>query len=209
MSKGGDTRESILETALAMASQIGLEGLSIGALAGAVGMSKSGVYAHFESKEALQLQILETAVERFIHTVIVPALQEPRGEPRIRSFFHRWLAWSESKYLPGGCLFIASANELDDNPGPLRDRLVAAQQDWLGALSTAARIAVEEGHFRSDLDPAQFAYDFYSVILAYHHFSRLLRDPDSRERVTRAFEELIGLSRVGSGAAVTEATAVG
>jgi AcrR family transcriptional regulator len=195
MNKGEQTRETILDTALAEASTFGLDGISIGGLAKKVELSKSGLFAHFDSKEDLQLQVLRTARERFVESVLAPALTEPRGEPRVRALFKNWLAWSRSSFLPGGCVFIATANELDDRPGPLRDYLVQSQRDWLDALATAARIAVEEGHFRADLDLRQFAYDFYSVILAYHHFGRLLRDPHTGERCRTAFEGLLERSR--------------
>jgi len=195
VSKGEETREVIVDTALAMASRVGLEALSIGNLAHEVGMSKSGLYAHFDAKEGLQLEVLRRAVERFIETVITPALRQPRGEPRIRALFENWVTWEGADFLPGGCIFIATANELDDRPGVLRDHLVSAQRDWLGALATAARIAVNEGHFRPDLDAEQFAYDLYSIILAYHHFHRLLRDPGAEQRARRAFEELMDVCR--------------
>jgi len=193
--KGEETRALILDTALATASRLGLEALSIGGLAQEVGMSKSGLFAHFDSKESLQLAVLETAVGRFIDTVIAPALRAPRGEPRVRAFFENWMRWESSKFQPGGCVFIATANEFDDRPGILRDYLVSSQRDWLSALATAAGIAVQEGHFREDLDTRQFAYDLYSIILAYHHFSRLLRDPDANNRAAKAFEELLQMSR--------------
>lgn len=199
--KGAETRALILDTALAQASRMGLEALSIGNLAQEVGMSKSGLFAHFDSKESLQLAVLETAVERFVAVVITPALKAPRGEPRVRSLFENWMTWEEAKFQPGGCVFIATANELDDRPGPLRDSLVSSQRDWLEALATAARIAVEEGHFREDLDTRQFAYDLYSIILAFHHFSRLLRDPDASSRARQAFGDLLRLSRRDSDAA--------
>jgi len=196
MSKGDDTRSAILGEAVAEASRVGLEGLSIGGLARQVGMSKSGLFAHFESKEALQLQVLEASVERFVETVVTPALKAPRGVPRIRALFERWLQWEEDPSMPGGCIFMQLANELDARPGPLRDRLVASQADWIGALSTAAGIAVEEGHFRADLDRRQFAYDLYSLMLAYHHFHRLLRDPEAEERARRSFAALLDACRL-------------
>lgn len=194
-SKGEQTRRLILDRAMASASLLGLEGLSIGNMAKEVGMSKSGLFAHFDSKEALQLQVLNTAIDHFVSTVIAPALREPRGEPRVRALFDRWLDWSVSEVMPGGCLFIASANELDDRPGPLRDRLVSSQKDWLSALSTAARIARDEGHFSPDLDCDQFAYELYSIALASHHFHRLLRDPSAFDRAKTAFEQLIRNSK--------------
>ena len=195
MGKGEETRSAILDTALAEASTVGLAGISIGGLARKMELSKSGLFAHFGSKEDLQLQILSTARDRFVETVIAPALRLPRGEPRIRGLFENWLTWSRSSFLPGGCPFIATANELDDVPGPLRDFLVDSQRDWLETLATAARIAVEEGHLAADLDVGQFAYEFYSLILAYHHFERLLEDPQTEQRCRNAFDELIERSR--------------
>lgn len=186
----------ILDTALAMATEVGLEGLSIGALAKATEMSKSGLFAHFDSKEALQLQILDHAAEHFVETVMRPALAAPRGEPRIRAFFENWYAWSQSPHLPGGCLFVAAATELDDRPGPVRDHLAAIQRRWLDALAKAARIAVEAGQFRADLDPEQFAFDAYAVILGYYHFKRLLRVDNARARASRSFEALLARARV-------------
>jgi AcrR family transcriptional regulator len=192
VSKGEETRAAILDSAMALASQKGLEGLSIGVLARETGLSKSGLFAHFESKQNLQMEVLRTSVESFIAAVVAPALKKPRGVPRIRGLFDHWLEWTEA--LPGGCFFVAAANELDDQPGPLRERLVSYQRDWLDTLRTAARIAVEERHFRSDLDTEQFAYDFYSILLAYHHFSRLVQDPEARARARRSFERLLQTS---------------
>jgi len=173
----------------------GLSGLSIGSLASKVEMSKSGLFAHFNSKQDLQLQVLQTARDLFIRGVIAPALSQTRGEPRVRALFENWLQWSESSYLPGGCPFVSAAVELDDQPGPLRDYLVQSQKDWLDTLSTAARISIEEGHFRSDLDTDRFAFDFYSIVLAYYHFSRLLDDPETTQKCKKAFADLLERSR--------------
>jgi len=158
-------------------------------------MSKSGLFAHFGSKEELQLGVLDTAVERFVNKVVAPALQAPRGIPRLQDLFDRWLSWERSPKLPGGCPFIAAAHELDDRPGVLRDRLVDYQRDWVDALATAARIGVDEGHFLADLDTSQFAYDFYSIILSYHYFSRLLRDPKAEHQARTAFQRLLEQAR--------------
>jgi len=200
MSKGEETRAAILDRALATTSRLGLEGLSIGALAQDLGMSKSGLFAHFGSKEDLQLQVLELAVERFTEAVVRPALTRPRGEPRVHALLENWFAWAEASYLPGGCVFIALANELDDRPGPLRDRLVGSQQQWLAVLARAARIAQAEGHFRRELDAEQFAYEAYAVALAYHHFRRLLRAPDARDRARHAFDDLLRGARAATAA---------
>lgn len=195
MSKGEETRTAILDTALALASTGGLEGLSIGGLAREVGLSKSGLFAHFNSKENLQLQVLETAEGRFVAEVVLPAIRQPRGEPRVRALFDNWLDWTKASFLPGGCPFVATTVELDDRPGPLRDHLVDAQSRWLATLARAASIAVEEGHFRPDLDTEQFAYELYSVLLAYHLFRRLLRDPRAEARCRSAFERLLASAR--------------
>lgn len=195
VSKGKATRRMILDRAMAEASLVGLEGLSIGGMAKEVGMSKSGLFAHFDSKVDLQQQVLRIAIERFIEAVIAPAFQQPRGEPRFRALFKNWLHWEDSDWMPGGCLFISMASELDDRPGELRDLLVESQTSWMEALAKAARLGVDEGHFRSDLDCPQVAYELYSIILAYHHCHRLLRDPMAQERVHRAFERLISDAR--------------
>lgn len=191
MGKGEKTRATILEMALADASERGLEGLSIGGLAERAHMSKSGLFAHFGSKDELQLAVLAEAVERFVELVIAPALKEPRGEPRFRALFERWLLWARQDFQPGGCIFLAAAVELDDRPGPARDRLVASQRDWLDVLANAARIAVEEGHFRRDLDVAQLAFEMYAMAQGFHQLERLMRDPRAEARARTAFERLV------------------
>lgn len=195
MTKGTDTREAILDIALAKASQVGLGALSIGELAKEAGMSKSGLFAHFESKENLQLEVMKSAAQRFIDRIVTPALRVPRGEPRVRALFEGWFRWAKDSKLPGGCLFIAAATELDDQPGPLRDFLVSSQRDWLAAFAQAAKIAVDEKHFRADLDTEKFARRVYSIILAYHHFSRLLHMADAETQARSEFDALLAESR--------------
>ena len=194
MSKGDATRVAILEEAGRVASRLGLGGLTIGTLAAQTHLSKSGLFGHFQSKEALQIQVLEHAVDRFVAVVVRPALAAPRGEPRMRAVFENWLRWESAS--PGGCLFIAAAVELDDQPGPVRDRLVRSQRDWLDTVAQVFRTGIAEEHFRADADPDQFAYDLYSVMLGYHHASRLLRDPDADRRAAAAFEALLAAARV-------------
>jgi len=191
MSKGEETRGAVVGAALSLASEVGLEGLTIGKLATRVGLSKSGLFAHFSSKENLEVAVLEEASRRFVDVVITPALRAKRGEPRVRGFFEGWMRWSKAEFMPGGCIFIAAAVELDDRPGPARAYLVSTQKDWLGMLAGAARIAVEEGHFRQDLDVDQFAYEVYSFVYGYHLISRLLEDPHAEHRVRAAFERLV------------------
>jgi len=195
MGKGAETRDRILDQAVRIASREGLEGLTIGTLSAELGLSKSGLFAHFGSKEELQCQVLQAAADRFQEKVIRPAITAPRGEPRIRALFDRWLDWANRADMPGGCLLIAAAVELDDRPGPQRDHLVQAHRGRVAALAKACRIAIEAGHFRTDLDPEQFAFDFYSITLGYHDHNRLLRDPRSKERARSAFERLIASCR--------------
>lgn len=191
MRKGAETKQAILDRALRVASTLGLEGLTVGELASALELSKSGLFAHFGSKENLQLEVLRTASERFTQAVFVPAIRERRGEPRVRALFDRWLEWGDSEDMPGGCIFISSAFELDDRPGPLRDALVKTHRDLMDALAHAARLGVEEGHFRKELEPQQFAFEMYAVVLAHHLNARLLKDARSSKRTRQAFERLL------------------
>ena len=195
MGKGEQTRDAILERALGLASELGLEGVSIGRLAESLDLSKSGLFAHFQSKDALQVAILDRAADRFTEAVVRPALAAPRGEPRVRALFERWLDWPQVVPQPGGCIFVQAAVELDDRPGPARDRLVALQRDWIGVLATTVKGARDVGHFRGDVDAAQVAFEVYGVMLACHHASRLLRDPRATERARRAFERLLERAR--------------
>lgn len=198
MSKGEETRSAVLGSALALATQVGLEGLTIGKLADHVGMSKSGLFAHFSSKENLQVAILDEASERFVAHVVAPALKKPRGEPRVRALFEGWLSWSKLASMPGGCIFVVAAVELDDRPGPARDRLVATQKDWLATLGGAFRIGVEEAHFRADADVPQLAYEMYSLAHGYHFARRILDPKVAESRVRAAFEILLQRARGAS-----------
>ncbi|MFE0251644.1 TetR/AcrR family transcriptional regulator [Streptomyces sp. NPDC059010] len=194
MSKGADTKQAILDEATRIASMVGLGGVTIGSLAARTQLSKSGLFAHFRSKESLQLQVLEHATGKFVDGVILPALDTPRGEPRLRELFDGWLRWA-SDALPGGCLFVAAGTEFDDQPGPVRDRLVRNQRDWMDVIAQVFRTGVADGPFRPDADPDQFAQDLYGVMLGYHHANRLLRDPQAEARARRAFEVLLDAAR--------------
>jgi AcrR family transcriptional regulator len=193
MGKGEETKRAIVDQALELASTVGLEKVTIGSLAGATGMSKSGLFAHFRSKEQLQLQVLFEARQRFVDIVIAPALKKPRGEARLRSIFESTLKqWEEE--LPGGCIFHAVAAELDDQPGPARDYFVETQREYAETLRRAAEIAVEEGQFRKDVDLDQFVFELGSITGAYHHFGRLLGDPGAEQRARNMFEGLLARS---------------
>src|SRR5687768_1032655 len=152
VTKGGLTRDRLLDAAVREASTVGLEGLSIGGLARDADMSKSGVFAHFGSKEDLQIAVLGAARDRFVEEVLRPAIAHPRGEPRLRALFQGWLDWEEGKVMPGGCPFLAASHEFDDRPGPVRDEIARVQEELTGALARAAQLAVDAGHFRPDLD---------------------------------------------------------
>ena len=167
---------------------MGLSGLTIGSLAEQAQLSKSGLFGHFRSKEALQLQVLERARELFEQAVGRPVLRTPRGEPRVRELVDRWLRWDAE---PGGCPFVAAATEFDDQPGAVRDRLVRDQRDMLDMIATIFRTGIAEGQFRVDADPDQFAQDLYGVMLASHHAIRLLGDRQAEQRARRAVEALL------------------
>src|SRR5947209_19261886 len=145
-SKGSQTRAAILDAALQIASKLGLEGLTIGSLADATGMSKSGLFAHFGSREDLQLAVLEHAAQKYGQIVFIPVLRIERGLPRLRALFERWLDWTIESGLPGGCIMISAAAEYDDRPGPIRDAVIANQRRGSAISETAVRLAIQEGH---------------------------------------------------------------
>lgn len=189
--KGEQTRVAILDAALAIASKLGLEGLTIGSLADATGMSKSGLFAHFGSREDLQLAVLEHAAQRYGDIVLRPALKVSRGLPRLRSLFEGWLDWTIASGLPGGCIMISAAAEYDDRPGPIRDAVIANQHRGSAISEKAVRLAIEEGHLRPDTDPEQIAFEMLGIVLANHNHRRLLGDKEARKRALRAFDELV------------------
>lgn len=191
MTKGAETRDRILDRAFRMATRDGLEGVTLGSLAGELGLSKSGLFAHFRSKEELQVEILQTAAARFEETVVKPAFRAPRGLPRLKRLFDHWLGWLNDPALPGGCLFVAAAAELDDKEGRPRELLVATQRQFRDALAKAAQLAVAEGHFKKGLDCEQFAFEMYAIALAYNYWKRLLRDARPEARARAAFQRLI------------------
>ena len=193
MSKGEETRAAVLDEAARQVSLVGMNGLTIGLLAERTGLSKSGLFGHFKSKEQLQVAVIDRAVELFAERVIRPALKTPRGEPRLRELFDRKLRWDSGDLsLPGGCFFASVSAELDDAPpGPVRDRLVQVELDYADTLATVFRTGISEGQFRADADPEQYAFDVRGVLLSCHHASRLLADPKAQDRARTAFEALI------------------
>lgn len=187
--KGNATREMILARAYDIAARHGLEGLSIGELATAAGMSKSGVFAHFGSREDLQLAVLDEAGERFVDRVLRPALSARRGLPRLRAIVQGWFEWVRQN--AGGCLLLAAASEYDDRPGPLRDRVILLESRWRAEIARAIRLAVESGELAADTDPDQMAFEIYALALAVHHDAGLFGFEVAHARGERGFERLL------------------
>ncbi len=188
--KGEATRRAILDQALRLASTDGLGHLTIGNLADAASMSKSGLFAHFRSKEQLQLAVLQETSDRFVGKVLAPALRELRGERRLRALFNNWMRWEKDEF-PGGCVFAAAAVELDDQEGPVRDFLVETQRDLFDTLATVVRHGVESGGLRDDVDPEQAAFEVLSIMLGYQRMHRLLRARGADRRARAAFDALL------------------
>jgi AcrR family transcriptional regulator len=195
MGKGEETRGAILDRAVELASAVGLEGLTIGRLAESLDLSKSGLFAHFESKEGLQIETLQHAADLFVEVVVRPALAAPPGEPRLRALFERWLRWPQVVPQPGGCLFVQAAVELDDRPGPARDLFVKLQKEFFATLARAVKGAVAEGHLSKGADPEQIAFEFYGIMLSTHHAMRLLNDPRAPQKARRAFDRMLAPHR--------------
>ena len=191
MSKGETTRAAILDAALGQASESGFESLTIGSLAERVGISKSGLFAHFGSREDLQIAAIEAAAARFTETVFVPAMSAKRGLPRLRALFDHWLDWTKRTGLAHGCPMQAAAVEFDDRPGPVRDAVRDHFARLERELSRAVRLGQEQGHLRADLDAEQFVFDMTGVILAYYHGARLFDRRCAEAQARTAFEHLL------------------
>jgi AcrR family transcriptional regulator len=198
MQKGQQTKAAIVDAALGLATQIGLEGLSIGALAEVMHMSKSGVFAHFGSREELQISVIREYFARFEEEVFYPALKEAKGLPRVQALFNNWMK-RVAVELQSGCIFISGAVEFDDRPGPVRDALATSVQTWLAAMYRAVVLAKEAGHLRADADERQIAFEIHGLILALHYEARFLKTPGSIERTLQAFQSI--LARYGNGSA--------
>jgi AcrR family transcriptional regulator len=195
MQKGQQTKLAIVEAALGLSTQIGLEGLSIGVLAEVTQMSKSGVFAHFGSREELQISVIREYFSRFEQEVFYPALHEPRGLPRVKALFANWMK-RVAVEIQSGCIFISGAVEFDDRPGPVRDALASSVQTWLNALFRAVVIAKQCGHLLHDADEHQMAFEIHGLILALHYEARFLKNPGSIERANQGFANI--LARYGA-----------
>ena len=202
--KGQQTKLAIVDAALGLAAQIGLEGLSIGVLAEVTRMSKSGVFAHFGSREELQISVIREYFHRFEQEIFYPALKMPRGLPRLQALFANWMK-RVTVELQSGCIFISGAVDFDDRTGPVRDALASSVKTWLAAVHRAVVQAKEEGHLSPDADERQIVFEIHSLILGLHYEARFLKTPGSIERANKGFERI--LAQYGSDAAVS-ATAV-
>lgn len=190
LSKGQQTRAAIIDAALGLATQIGLDGLSIGALAEIMKMSKSGVFAHFGSREDLQVAVVEEYQRRFRDEVFLPALNVPRGVARLRELFQRWIHRTTLE-IDSGCLYVSGAVEFEDQEGPAREALENAVQLWMRAVARAVDLARQTGEFRADVDPDQLTFEMHGLILTLHYQARFLRDPHAVKRALKGFDELL------------------
>lgn len=178
------TRAAILDRAVDLASTRGLEGLTIGRLAGELEMSKSGLFGHFGSKQELQLATIDAAERRFVEEVVEPTVGEPEGAPRLRALCNRYIAYLERRVFPGGCFWAATATEFDGRPGRVRDRVQEGIGAWLSALEREARLA-------GVADPAQLAFELHALAQGANSSYQLFGDRAAFERARRAIEPLL------------------
>jgi AcrR family transcriptional regulator len=185
------TLAAILDPALAMATDKGLESLTIGEVAKRLGLSKSGVFSRIGSREALQAAVIEEYGRRFLQDVFIPAMREPRGLPRLHAVVRLWLERTRHIESSRGCLYCAGAFELDDREGPLRDLLLSQVQAWRSALKRTVLQAMEAGHLRADTDAEQLVFELDGLFVALMREARFIRDPRAPERAWMAYERLI------------------
>jgi AcrR family transcriptional regulator len=188
-SHGAKTRGAILRTAADLASVDGLDGLSIGRLATELAMSKSGLFAHFGSKEDLQLATIEEARQRYVREVITPALSSGSGITRLYALCESFLSYVERAVFPGGCFFASAVAEFDCKaPGPVRDRIAQCQDQWMNTLERAAQDAQAQGELRTEADPRQLAFELEAALLTANWYFHLYADPGYLGRARRAVQ---------------------
>jgi AcrR family transcriptional regulator len=190
MLKGQQTKAAIVDAAMGLATHLGLEGLSIGAVAEVTQMSKSGVFAHFGSREELQISVIREYFKQFEQAVFYPALEAPRGLPRLRVLFDKWMLLVAGE-VQAGCIFISGAAEFDDRSGPVRDALASSVKTWLSAVYRAVLQAKEMGHLPVDSDENQIAFEMHGLILALHYEARFLKNACSIERANKGFDHVL------------------
>ena len=189
MVRENDTKTAILEKGLEMASHLSLEALTIGGLAKEMNMSKSGLFAHFQSKENLQVEILNYAAQHFTNFVITPALKVKRGILRIRAIVENWIKWGNM--FSGGCIFVDSTTEFNDRPGNIQNLLFGQQKQWVDVLARIGESAIKAGDIKPDSDCEQFAYDLYSLVLGYYYYDQLLQDPKIEQRKEKSLNQFL------------------
>jgi AcrR family transcriptional regulator len=185
------TRERILEQGLALMSQAGLAGVTLGVLADQVGMSKSGLFAHFRSKEDVQIGLLQYMAQFARAQVVQPAMSADEGLPRLQALVHNWFGWAQRAGLPGGCPVAAGLFEFDDVEGAVRNEILAMESQWRALLNQLVQQAIERGHLRQDLDVEQFVWELCGIYLAHHAAHRFLRAADADRRAQTAFQALL------------------
>jgi AcrR family transcriptional regulator len=191
LTKAELTRAAIVDAAMTMAQEGGLESLTIGTVADKAGLSKSGVFSRLGSREELQVAALKEYERRFVEAVVMPSLREPRGLPRLRAVWARWSEWVRSGIGGNGCLFVSGAVEYDDRPGPVRDAVVAGLGELRRQLARTAKQAIDEDQLAAQTDPEQFAFELSAIILALHNEIRLFRDTRAVARAQAAFDRLL------------------
>ncbi|MBA2734487.1 MAG: TetR/AcrR family transcriptional regulator [Acidobacteria bacterium] len=197
--RGDRTRQAILEVAVNVASAEGLEGLTIGRLASELSMSKSGLFAHFGSKEELQLATVEAARDIFIREVIRPSFEAEKGLPRLWKLCDVWLAYVRDEVFRGGCFFAAAAAEFDGRPGPVRDRVAGIMKEWLATLQGSISEAREAGQLIRDADPAQLAFELNALEMGANWAFQLHGDRQSFSRAREAILERLRRLSTASG----------
>lgn len=188
-----NTKERILSEGLTLVAQQGFEGVTLGVLAERTGMSKSGLFAHFGSKEEVQLSLIDETLRVVYAGFVAKAMQRPEGLARVRALFKGWLSWSEKAGLKGGCPIAAGMFERDDLPedDPVRKRLVESEETWRHLLIDTVKEAVDRSELRSDLDVAQFVWELSGIYLTHHVSHRFLKDSKATQRALKAFERLL------------------
>ncbi|RYF43581.1 MAG: TetR/AcrR family transcriptional regulator [Comamonadaceae bacterium] len=185
------TRAAIVGAGIDLASEQGLEAITLQAVADRVGLSKSGVFSRAGSREALQKAVIEEFGRRFLAEVFVPAMQQPKGLPRLQEIVHRWILRTRDVDARTGCIYSAGAFELDDREGPLREALHSEVTRWRAALRRTVLLAVEAGHLKPDTDPSQVVSEINSLILGLLHDARFLREPRAAERALATWQRLL------------------
>ena len=192
-SKGEETRAAILDAAVQHAGVEGFDALTIGTLATKTGLSKSGLFAHFGSKEELQIATLDEAVRRYTEVAFMPSLKAPRGLKRLTAMFDNWLHWTESCGLKA-CPMMSASTEFDDKPGAMHDAIAHHMQRLNQEIMRSVQTAIETGELAADTDPEQFAFELFGIIASCYRSRNLFKDGNANRRAEQAFKRLLATS---------------